>query len=181
MLKLKLQFFGQLMWRTEAGGKGDNIGWDGCMASPTQWTWVWESSRSLFWIGKPGLLQSMGLQRGGHNWVTELTEHPLGQSSCWKWKFFILLHGWVIVHCIYVYYIFIIHLSMNNNLDCLHCLVYCEQCYNELECIFHLKLLFNLWVGTCLLHWQASSLPLHPLGRAGNSNIKFSHLIQCLK
>ena len=101
-----------------------------------------------------------------------------------------ILHICMYVVCMYVcsnicsihiYYIFIIHLSMNNNLDCLHTLVYCEQCYNELECIFHLKLLFNLWVGTCLLHWQASSLPLHPLGRAGNSNIKFSHLIQCLK
>ena len=55
-----------------------------------------------------------------------------------KWKLFILLHGWVIVHCIYVFHIFIIHLTMNNNLDCLHSLAYCEQCYNECECIYHL-------------------------------------------
>ena len=55
MLKLKLQYFGHLMWRIdslekmlklgkiEAGGEGDDRGWDGWMASPTRWTWVWAS------------------------------------------------------------------------------------------------------------------------------------------
>ena len=47
-------------------------GWDGWMASPTWWTWVWTCSRSWWWTGKPGVLQSMGLQRVGHDWVTEL-------------------------------------------------------------------------------------------------------------
>ena len=42
------------------------------MASLTQWTWVWVNSRSLWWTGSPGVLQSMGLQRVGHDWVTEL-------------------------------------------------------------------------------------------------------------
>ena len=42
------------------------------MASPTWWTWVWTSSRSWWWTGKPGMLQSMWLQRVGHNWATEL-------------------------------------------------------------------------------------------------------------
>ena len=60
--------------RLKAGGEGDNRGWDGWMASPTQWTWVWVDSGSWWWIGKPGTLQSMGSQRVGHNWVTELTE-----------------------------------------------------------------------------------------------------------
>ena len=46
--------------------------WDGWMASPTQWTWVWVSSRSWWWTGKPGMLQSIGLQRVRHNWVIEL-------------------------------------------------------------------------------------------------------------
>ena len=62
-------------WRWErlkAGGEGDDRGWDGWMASPTQWTWVWTSSRSWWWTGKPGVLQSMGSKRVGHNWVTEL-------------------------------------------------------------------------------------------------------------
>ena len=43
-----------------AGGEGDNRGWDGWMASPTQWTRVWVSSGSWWWTGKPGVLQSMG-------------------------------------------------------------------------------------------------------------------------
>ena len=54
------------------GGEGDNRGWDGWMASPTLWTWVWVSSGSCWWTGKPGMLQSTGSQRIGHNWVTEL-------------------------------------------------------------------------------------------------------------
>ena len=53
-------------------GEGDARGWDGWMTSLTQWTWVWESSGSWWWTGKPGVLQSMGLQRLGHDWVPEL-------------------------------------------------------------------------------------------------------------
>ena len=58
--------------RLTAGGEGDSRGCDGWMASPTQWTWVWENSGSWWWTGRPGMLQFMGLQRVGHNWVTEL-------------------------------------------------------------------------------------------------------------
>ena len=84
MLKLKLQYFGHLMrradWfektlmleRLKVGGEGDDRGWDGWMASLTQWTSVWVDSRSWWWTGRPGVLQSMGSQRAGHNWVTEL-------------------------------------------------------------------------------------------------------------
>ena len=62
-----------LWWeRLKAGGEGNDKGWDGWMASPTQWTWVWVNSGSWWWTGRPGVLQSMGLQRLGHNWVTEL-------------------------------------------------------------------------------------------------------------
>ena len=46
--------------RLKAGGEGDDRGWDGWMASPTSWTWVWVSSESWWWTGKPGMLQSMG-------------------------------------------------------------------------------------------------------------------------
>ena len=56
-------------WRQEEKGMA---GWNGWVASLTQWTWVWASSRSLWWTGKPGLLESMGLQRVGHDWATEL-------------------------------------------------------------------------------------------------------------
>ena len=58
--------------RLKAGGEGDNRGWNGWMASPTWWTWVWASSRSWWWTGKPGMLQSMELQRVRNDWVTEL-------------------------------------------------------------------------------------------------------------
>ena len=60
--------------RLKAGGEGDNRGWGGWMASLTQWAWVWASSRSWWWTGKPGKLQSAGSPRVRHNWVTELTE-----------------------------------------------------------------------------------------------------------
>ena len=84
MLKLKLQYFGHLMWRTNSfektlmlwkiagGGEGDYRGWDGWMASPTWWTWVWVDSGSWWWIGRPGALRFMGSQRVGHDWATEL-------------------------------------------------------------------------------------------------------------
>ena len=84
MLKVKLLSFGQLMWRTdsfektlmlgkiEGRGEGDNREWDGWIALPTQWTWIWVNSGSWWWIGKRGVLQSMGSQRVEHDWVTEL-------------------------------------------------------------------------------------------------------------
>ena len=46
-----------------AGGEGDNRGWHGWMASPTQWTWVWVNSRNWWWTGRPGVLQSMGVTK----------------------------------------------------------------------------------------------------------------------
>ena len=58
--------------RLKVGGEGDNRGWNGWVASPTQWTWVWVSSGTWWWMGKPGMLQSMGSQRFGHNWATEV-------------------------------------------------------------------------------------------------------------
>ena len=84
-LKLKLQHFGHWCeelthwkgswcWeRLKAGGEVDNRGWDGWMAPPTRWIWFWTSSGSWWWTGRPGMLQSMGSQRVGHDWATELT------------------------------------------------------------------------------------------------------------
>ena len=92
MLKLKLQYFGYLMQTTDSfekilmlrktdSGEGDDRGWDGWMASPTQWTWIWVDSRSLWYTGRPGMLRFMGWERVGHDWKTEL-----------NWTYFILLH-----------------------------------------------------------------------------------------
>ena len=55
-------------WRQE---EGDDRGWDGWMASPTQWTWIWASYGRWWRTGKPDVLQSMRLQRVGHDWETE--------------------------------------------------------------------------------------------------------------
>ena len=55
--------------RLRVGGEGDDRGWAGWMASPTQWTWVWVNSRSWWWTGRPGMLQFMGSQRVGHDWL----------------------------------------------------------------------------------------------------------------
>ena len=57
--------------RWKAWGEADDREWDGWIASPTQWLWVWANCRSWWWTGRPGVLQSMGLQRVGHDWVTE--------------------------------------------------------------------------------------------------------------
>ena len=86
---LKLQYFDHLMqklthlkrpwcWeRLKAGREEAKRRWGGYMASLTQWIWVWASSRNWWWTGKPGVLQSMGSQRVGHNWVTEVN---------WTWR-----------------------------------------------------------------------------------------------
>ena len=83
MLKLK-QYFDHLMQRTthwkrpwcwerlKVEGEEDDGGWDGWMASPTRWTWVWVNSGSWWWTGRPGVLWFMGSQRVGHDWATEL-------------------------------------------------------------------------------------------------------------
>ena len=55
-----------------AGGEGDDRGWDGWMASLSQWTWVWVNSGNWWWTGRPGVLQFMGSQRVRHDWATEL-------------------------------------------------------------------------------------------------------------
>ena len=84
ILKLKLQYLStwckelthlKRPWcweRLKVRGEGDNRGWDGWMASPTQWTWVWVNSGSWWWTGRSGVLHSMGLRRVRHDRATEL-------------------------------------------------------------------------------------------------------------
>ena len=67
--------------RLKVGGEGDNRGWDGWMASPTRRTWVWVNSGIWWWIGRPGVLQSLGSQRVGHDWATELNWTDVVLSS----------------------------------------------------------------------------------------------------
>ena len=91
MLKLKLQYLatwheGLTHWKRpwcweklKEGGEGDDREWDGSVTSPIQWTWVWASSRSWWWTGKPGVLQSMESQSqdmtGRLNWLTDPCSH----------------------------------------------------------------------------------------------------------
>ena len=83
-VEAETQYFGHLMRRADSlektlmlgkmrtGGEGDNRGWDGWMASLTQWTWVWVNSGSWLWTGRPGVLQFMGSKRVRRKWATEL-------------------------------------------------------------------------------------------------------------
>ena len=99
MLKLKLQYFGHFLRRVDsleklwcweglgAGGEGDDRGWDGWMASPTRWTWVWVNSGS--WRrGRPGVLRFMGSQRVGLNRATELN------WDCFLMVIIVATHDW---------------------------------------------------------------------------------------
>ena len=67
-------------WETLKTGEGDDRGKNGWMTSLTRWTRTWACSRSWWWTGKPGVLQSMGSQRVGHCWVTELNWVNVGLS-----------------------------------------------------------------------------------------------------
>ena len=85
MLKLKLQYFGHLIWRTapqkspwcwerlKVGGEGDDRRWNGWMSSPTRWAWVWVGSGCWWWTGKPGMLQPMGVTKS-QTWLSDWTE-----------------------------------------------------------------------------------------------------------
>ena len=96
ILKLKLQYFGHLIWKVdslekslmlwEIGGRRrrGRQGWDGWMASPTRCTRVWVNSGSWWWTGRPGVLRFMGSQRVGHDWVTELNWKILSENY-WSW------------------------------------------------------------------------------------------------
>ena len=106
MLKLKLQYLAtwheelthlkrSCCWeRLKAGGEWDDRGWDGWMASLTQWTWVCVNSRSWWWTGRPGMLQLMGSQRVTHYSDTELNWCKSG-SVFWGVS---SLFSWVLVH-----------------------------------------------------------------------------------
>ena len=93
MLKLKLQYFGHLMQRTDTLEKilmlgkikgrrrGNDRGWDGWMSSLTRWTWIWANSGRWWMTGRPGMLQSMDLQRVRHDWVTKQQQTTLKEKN----------------------------------------------------------------------------------------------------
>ena len=103
--------------RLKAGGEGDGRGWDGWVASPTQWTWVLASSGSWWRTGKLGVLQSMESQRVGHDQATELNwtdeiKHPKLFINGLSFDFFCVTHSLsrpyapVSLHCIWALMLF---------------------------------------------------------------------------
>ena len=107
----------------KAEGEGNNREWDSWMASLTRWTWVWANSRSWWWIGKPYMLQRMGLQRVGCNWTEDnikFLEKELGfgekSRNCggpyggsWPSKKSSRDHSpWVVFYCITLYILYYI-------------------------------------------------------------------------
>ena len=95
-------------WRWEKG----ITGWDGWMASPTQWTWVWVNSGSWWWTGRPGMLQSMGWQRAGHSWATGLN----WTDGWWWWLYFHVLICQLCVLAVQCCYVFC---SFSNSIICI--------------------------------------------------------------
>ena len=89
--------------RLKAGEEGDDRGWDGWMASPIQWTWVWASYGSWWWTGKPGVLQSIGSQRVGHDWAAELTDWLWCQLFEVKIMYYYIWKNHKILHVIIEY------------------------------------------------------------------------------
>ena len=116
MLKLKLQYFGHLMWRTESferpwcwerlkmGGEGDDREWNGWMESLTRWTWVWVSSRS-WWCQES--LSCWG-RRVRHDWATELN---------WTSLELTLMHSFLSLSNILLYIHTTTFLSINLSMD----------------------------------------------------------------
>ena len=111
--------------RLNTGGEGDCRGWDGWMASPTQWTWVWASFGSWWWTGKPDLLQSMGHKEWDRtewlNW-----KQRRGEGLSWEGLFSPPLLHWEVTHLALTY---------------LHSVPATHFCINQIK--FHL-LLFSM-------------------------------------
>ena len=82
-----------------AGGKGDDRGWDGWMASLTRWTWVWVNSGIWWWTGRSGVLWFMGSQRVGHVWATELNwtecDYYKQCHDAFLWSIYSEVESWV--------------------------------------------------------------------------------------
>ena len=157
MLKLKLQYFDHLIQRTdsfektlmlgkiEAGAEGDDRGWDGWIASPPRGTWVWVSSGSWWWIGKPGVLQSMGSQRVGYDWMTGLnwTDTTVCKGEHW---FMPVVNQFISIQ----YFFFLISPSLSNISE------------------FGREMIWSAWLNVCVCVWVCNCISVLPLaGKAG--------------
>ena len=115
ILKLKLQYFGHLMWRVDSLEKtlmmerlmGRGEGWDGWMALPTRWTWVWANSRREWRMGKPGVLQATGVTKSQtwlKDWTTKLISYQsffLCEYSVYTLSQLLPIEQWITFLCSY--------------------------------------------------------------------------------
>ena len=115
--------------RLKSGGEGDDRRWDGWMASPTRWTWVWASSGSWWWTGKPGVLPSLGSQRVAHDWVIELN------CIFCLWCHILYLYAYPFIAYYSWFYIFLIYV---------------------LAYLSDLQSLLYFCLSTCCSHWMIS-------------------------
>ena len=166
--------------RLRAGGEGDDRGWDGWMASPTRWTWVWVDSGSWWWTEMPSVLQFMGSQRVGHDWVTELNwtwSMNIGTNSCLlsglcisivgfklRWVLLFILWAFVFLYLKFMNlrfpssswpFFFFFHIFLEyQSLSCFSILFYlCTQFF--LQCTFYcFSLLYSLLsIIFVAVHW----------------------------
>ena len=96
-----------------AGGEGDDRGWDGWMASPTRWAWIWVNSGSWWWTGRHGVLRFMGSQRVGHAWATELNWTELRRS----------VHLWIFLGAHFIPGV-ILHSFIGPQDTCIYCVLW---------------------------------------------------------
>jgi len=151
--------------RLKAGGEGDDRGWKDWMASPTRWTWVWVSSGSWWWNGKSGMLQSMGSQRVGHNWVSELNWTDLspvfvlpgsGSGGLTSWA---LSFGSVFHNTLYLLMRFTIALFLMFIAFCLPSLLEYEH-HREKNVYLFSSLIYSHHLLLCLAHIRGSRKPV---------------------
>ena len=77
-------------WERLKAGEGEDRGRDGWLALLTWWTWVSVNSGRWWWTGRSGVLQSMGLQRVGHEWATELNLNLNKITDLWQEEFHLM-------------------------------------------------------------------------------------------
>jgi len=126
-----------------AGGEGYDRGWDGWMASLTQWTWLWVNSGSWWWTGRLSMLQFMGSQRVRHDWATELTWtedfYIQGEKKVMTYKMTILFLCYQNGNKIWKWRILQIKLSWK---QCFHCIIK----YESQEAVLTMREIFSLTI-----------------------------------
>ena len=152
-------------WERLTAGEGDDGGWDGWMASLTQWTWVWINSGSWWWTGRPGVLLSTGCQRVGRDWVTELIHWTDKQCHFCVYIQEILSHATTLMD---LENIMLSRIITHTYTVLIHLYYLLQNDVNILNTTEHLKMVNIMYVFCGLLlfiyfwHTHTHNLPIHP-------------------